>query len=977
MNKFYGCLQYLAITFLLLNQASSLSQEITDAKKYLSDAHFKITNTQRDFIPPFTATIGGVGNTLFNSGSGFEPIIYRNKYSASRNSDNRVYAEPNSISHWDTLQEGALDGADVYIYRIENGRFNMVRKDQIPNGGFHVSGWIPLTKNGEIISPEHSEFKFRWDNYNRAGVDYYFTVKAIDYSGNLSPDSNVYTTKRPAKITDKKIDNKSIKYKPSKLTLDSKAPPAPKGLKGKIDQTGNLTLNWDAVDASDLAGYIVFRSDYPPNEQKGYYFDLSNVATTERDKIKTDDMIIVSKKFYEASRNKVISNRVWGAGSENKIILPGLINIFSDESDYISWELAQHDQNTIVKNPGETYLKVKLAFGQKLRIGAYNHSGTAQNWYSVLKTKPYTVDLWMKKEGQGSAKFLVTGYYQKSFPSIHPINFNAHSKWEYYKSSFTPGSIQKTGIPNEMVLELTGPGTFSIDNLRVYESNTDFGDLSEHDYQELANSGMRALRSHSFIKSGSQTYDFEQLSNPAGVIGGGTQKLNTLPQTLAIMRKAQVDPWLQVALHMAPQEWLGFVEYISAPFDPKVDTPKKKPWAYKRFMQGQSKPWAEEFKTIYFELSNETWNRVFSPWTFNPMTDAISGKKYSAGQVYGMYQEYVMSILRSSPYWKQSNLEEKFKFIIGGWANSTYGRDAVSTSPLSDYFTIAAYNGGWDVGEGPTTTNSASLFNVLTQVAQDAIPTADKHADELIQLKKKNSTIKAHMGTYEAGPGYALNGLNNAKVSKEEAAQQEKVMKSLAAGTATLDSFLARAYRGFTLQNFFTFNEGDYWKSHAQWYNGGQAYPSWMALALFNNQAVGHILETETLSVPKVDLKPYFRRPAMPDAPLIGIYATNNKDRYAVFVISRKIPGYPIPGDDGYTPVSIDLPFSSAKSVQLFRMSGNPLDNNISSEKVKIESVTLDSSAFNTRLTMNKASGADERGIPPASLFLYVFQRTN
>ena len=60
-----------------------------------------------------------------------------------------------------------------------------------------------------------------------------------------------------------------------------------------------------------------------------------------------------------------------------------------------------------------------------------------------------------------------------------------------------------------------------------------------------------------------------------------------------------------------------------------------------------------------------------------------------------------------------------------------------------------------------------------------------------------------------------MNGLNNARVSEAEHRAQEQVMKSLAAGTATLDAFLARAYLGFELQNFFTFGRGELWTSHA------------------------------------------------------------------------------------------------------------------------------------------------------------------
>ncbi len=112
------------------------------------------------------------------------------------------------------------------------------------------------------------------------------------------------------------------------------------------------------------------------------------------------------------------------------------------------------------------------------------------------------------------------------------------------------------------------------------------------------------------------------------------------------MKKAGVNPWLQIEPHLAPDEWRALIQFIAAPYDPEKDDPLLKPWAYKRYMQGQIQPWTEEFDKIYFEIGNETWNRLFSPWIFTAMTDVATGRRYSAGNVYGLFQEYVISIFR-------------------------------------------------------------------------------------------------------------------------------------------------------------------------------------------------------------------------------------------------------------------------------------------------------------------------------------------
>jgi hypothetical protein len=59
------------------------------------------------------------------------------------------------------------------------------------------------------------------------------------------------------------------------------------------------------------------------------------------------------------------------------------------------------------------------------------------------------------------------------------------------------------------------------------------------------------------------------------------------------------------------------------------------------------------FAKVLLELSNETWNWIFGPWTFggNKMIDSVTGKVFTSGQVYGLWQEYVSGVLRQSPHW--------------------------------------------------------------------------------------------------------------------------------------------------------------------------------------------------------------------------------------------------------------------------------------------------------------------------------------
>lgn len=941
---------------------------------YVRPAHFKITAAPvTKQIEPFTATLGAFGNSLIRNGGAFEPIVFRNRFTALEDSPSRIVIAPNALSKWDTLREGFLDNADVRVYRIEQGNVRIVREDRVLPGGSHMSGWIPVMTDRKLVSTSASSYIFRWEGWNRPNTDYYFTVRAVDKRGRISAASDSIKVFRQGDRSPKLEPANSLVEAPlGTSSTESSSLPIPRNLKARLISDGTVLFEWDSAINADVAGYAVYRSDYPPAQHRGYFLQLTNAPTAPSQMIRAGDMIIVSKKLYSTSRSRLLSNRVWGAQSEFNQILPGLVNFFPDEEPGKTWNLVAHEPGTAVEEAGETYLELQLSAGVKESLSIYNHAGTKQSWYDVLEKRTYRVEAWLRREGTGSVRFFVSGFYGQGPQYIQPIQFFPGRNWEKFVANFTPSTSHTGDQPGEMALEFTGPGTFSIDNFRIYRADSRYLDFLPKEVRAIRASAMQSLRAHGTIKTGTRTYDMAQITNPGGVIDG-TRKGNTLPQILHAFRNMGVHPWLQFEYHMAPDEWLGLVEYLAAPFSPASDKPNTKPWAFKRVAQGQQTPWVDEFEKIYIELSNETWNRLFYPWTFEPMRDTATGRKYSAGEVYGLYQEYVISIMKSSPYWKKSGLEKKVVFVLGGWAaDMQFGRDAAATSPSSEFLTIAAYNGGWDEVEGPPRLTPKSLFYVLNQVNYAAIPTADQlvlAAREIASLRHRTVSL----GTYEAGPGYALDGLNGAKVTKEQSFEQELVMKSLAAGTATLDSFLARALRGFSLQNFFTFGPGPYWTSHAPWYQGGMAYPSWQLLSLFNNRATGEFLRVETLSVPTSDLDGFGRRPAVRDAPLISTYATRRDDRYSVFVISRKVPGFPFRAEAGYTPVTLDLSFDHANSITLFRLVGAPEASALRGDEVEIEELKLPPENLRRRFDLNEATGAAAGGIPPSTTFLYVF----
>ena len=944
-------------------------------------ARFKVTTTVVNAqLQPFSATIGGVGNSLLNAS--FEPTEYRTRFFAGGDSPDQVLLGVNALTQYNSFREGFYDGATVRVYRVVNGAIQLVRTDSVPVGGSCMSGWQSLATEGQLLAPSSTQCKYRFDDWMRPGVPYWFELRAVDAAGNEWPATTPVRVDRPAQVTKAPAAEFAVvpfKVKPPSADAPRPAPPAaPAAWRASLDVSGGLVeFSWTAVPG--VAGYRLYGSDYDPAHHKGFALKLAGHPTDTNQFVHTGDWVVLARTFETFSRRTMLANRVWDATQVNRVAMPQGVPFYPDENPNQTWELEHYPrgQPGPVTDGGQTALKMTLRNSEPVRFAQYNHAGTTQTWYPVLEPgKPYTVEVWLKQEGMTDPAFTfaLTGNYRDK---VKPVVFTADGQWRQYKATFTVPDlwVRDSGV-GQMVFSFKGPGTVWMDNFRVYAAETAFLDYMPYEYANLAASGMGILRTHGFIKTGTSTYGLEQLTNPGGA-SSGIYKENSLPQILAIMRKGKVTPWLQIEMHFSPEEWLGLVEYLAAPFDPAVDTPQSKPWAWKRFSQGQARPWTDEFGTLLFEISNETWNWLFTPWVFEGMPDAVTGAMFNRGEVYGMFQEYIRSCMARSPYWKPANLDQKLQWVVGGWAINDYGTQALSRSPHSRYLTIAAYNGGWDEGEGPTAGDDASLARVLVNAPQSGAPRAAKLHEDRDRLRKTVNP-QVELGTYEAGPGYALSGLNKqAHMSPAEVLAQEHTMKSLAGGTATLDTFLTYAREGFTLQNFFTFFHGrTHWVSHTAWFNGARPHPCWLALSLFNREGRGEMLEVQTLGAPTVDLPAFKRRKALNDVPLTACYVTRQGTRYNLFLLSRRLDQPGQGGDDGFTPVTVELPFSKAGKVTCYRMTGNPRLTNIESEQVKIETVPLAAGFAGPHFTLNAATGADDRGLPPGTTYLYVFEGT-
>ncbi len=873
-----------------------------------------------------------------------------------------------TLDWYDSYPGGWWNGATVRILRIEDGK--LVQKLRGVVKSHERSEWNHVADG--LVPASATRGEFVMEDWSRPGQQWWLCVRAVDKAGRFGVRSAAMRIVHPDIAGDKRAKPGNA-FTQGAPRLDEKAtgsvPAAVAGFQATCDPaTGLITASWQAA-GGDLAGYRIERSFTDPATHKGQFIEMGSEGGGDRFAFLPGDMALLAKTAHSLARTD-FAPRLHGTHGAAP---PDYAPMFTPAG---AWQAREHPF-TLVQHPGAlptevldggtTCLRIDSREAGTLAIRKYNHADLTQDWYQVLDpARTYVVEVLARQEGlaEPTLRFHLTGPMGGEFK---PIDFAMTGTWQKFTAEFTvPRKLDQSGSVGQMGLQWNAPGTVWLDNFRVYPKDVGLVRHDAADRAALKASGMGAIRTHDTCKTQGYTLD-NLLGHPLTGLSSGkdTYSRGNLSALLKEFREMGVSPWLQLEFTLQEEEWLGLVEYLAAPYDPAKDTPKSKPWAWRRVQHGQAKPYIDEFPKLLLEFSNENWNPIMP---FNlawmEMPDAVTKKTHGAGAIYGMFQEYTIQVLKRSPYWTKT-MEQKTEFVLGGWAVNDFGYQAAKRSPSSRHVLVATYNGGWDAGEDPSGDFLPALAKTLNYPAQDGIPTAirlRREADEHAAAGNRPFFI----GSYEAGPGYNLDGLNGVRMTPQLVEGESRVMKSLVGGSSTLDCFLGFTYQGAQLQNFFTFSRNrNYWTSHADHRNGGQAYPAWQSLTMWNNHGAGEVLGVVTERMPVRAAPAVGRRPAMDAMPEVAAYASRKGDRLSIFAISRRL--------DAPTPLTLRLPISAAKKVTLHTLTGDPQANNLDAENIRLASRELPATVATRDFTLDAARGAAQ-GLPPASVFCWVFE---
>lgn len=887
----------------------------------------------------------------FSNDPGFEPVTIKRQHTATGGGTNYIDNVPANgptvysagTWHYQTMADGFFDGAHVRVYRPSAGGLQFVREGTVSD--YVTNGWRRL----HTLPLRNSQFT---DTTAAPGITYEYQIRAVNTSHVVSTNHSVdvaMATVTP--LAGAATPTTPAYYSGSFYVRNTTPPTIPSGLSA-AGQPGAVALDWNDNPETDLAGYYVYRRTLGAPQFR-IYLD-STGPNVEPGDIYFLEMT-VDNAPVEFMHDRLGSNTV----TDTWRILGGTAWPYSQPATSL------RDPSTVCpENGGRTSLRIDNPGTHEVSIRQPRFSAPqffAGYYPNLTPGEQYRVEVWLKQTGipNSSVRFSLTQHY-----SSIQTSWTVGNTWQKFTYTFRAPALPTTGTISEIMLAFNGPGTLWVDNLLLYEDAD--GDRSTHPPFSLNAQASQALSdfrpSYLRIFTGVDTAywgstladwtDAEPVIQPHWEANTGRHVPDDpykLPMALAMCRDCGANPWLVVGSYFTEQEWPALIEYLAAPYDPLLDTPASKPWAKKRYEQGQHAPWTDVFPSMQIEYGNELWNPIFE-WNFG------------SGNMAGQFSEYFFTRAKQSPYY--AAVASKLHFTVNGWHISTgqtngYGHAAALAAPSAEFSDVADYIGGWESGLaiGGNTINDAGYQDYMVFA-----PTYIRYFTDQHVASRDANAAAGHpyrLSVYEGGPGYA-----NPTPGAMYEPVSEAYGKSLAAAVATMDTFLYNSLRGIDPQCYFTFAPGYNWATHSTYATGYSPHVNYLALQMRNRRVTGSMVATATHSVPSIDVAQRTNNTgnvvlsAMPNTPLTSLYAFRHGADYRVFLLSRKLTGD--------TPVTLRLPFGSISSGTIYKITGDPRATNATAMTIAETQEPLTNFSANYTFSM-----------PPGSIYLLEFLGTN
>jgi hypothetical protein len=866
--------------------ASDVASSDFEAASFIGKTHQPLT-----VLPP-TFTAGSAVNGL-RFGCGYSPITHMSWAVCDAVDGADIILPAYKLSNYLSYQPALLIGGEIEARRITNGVMQSIGIFEIIDARFKLES---LASGGDQILTDTS-FEYVFSAWNEEDTPYWFSVSAVDASGNIGPRSQwasctPSTTGGGAARND--VESLSLTDAAAELT-------APETVSALTEEgAGTAVIEWSGV--SNAAGYVVYIGFSDPQA----WPESGDQLTIDCGRsVQAGDLITWRKNILKPVKDYMCSRVVGSAATYNNLMpkqQPVGKNPLNLPDGDEFWELKEFDETYEKPNDdiGPYFLEHVTKAGATSDIGHYWQAGSGQTFYYVRQEgEVFCTDAWVWLSEAATLHFTAGSIGE----STQIIELKAG--WQYVQlrsEDFTPD----TGTtPRRWSWKLSAASEDLVARYaqrKSYIEGQAYGELPEATAKDLV--AGQFWRDHALIKTNGTSYDMTSALAPIGEGFGGWSVRQHFEECVRL----DLNPWTQIEFSMRDEEMLAYLELVNE--------------------------YIEHFDRVKLEFSNETWNGLAAFLTMPAMVDSGTGDSIGDAEVYGMMQNMFYRVLQTSPYWDA--IEPKLDLVIGGRNGFDYGERAWAHSTESREVDVAAYNGGWDVNTNIAAEDGATFAAMQQYGFEDSALTAREEALALAaQAAGKTVGVDVFHNIYEAGPGYQLDGLNGASLTDEQTITQEVVKKSRASALSMVSSYCNQALRGWRY-NYFRLSQGDNWTSHRE--DGAEYLPYTVMmeparrLGAFKSYDVSDFTSTQTDDVQDVDV--------------YAMQSEADEGHWLLAIVNRKVDKSILdegddlydPADDGTKAVNLFTPFTSASTCAVMRAGiGNPRAHNRYPEGTRLQ----------------------------------------
>ena len=731
-------------------------------------------------------------------------------------------------------------------------------------------------------------------------------------------------------------------------------------------------------------------------------WDRSKVCFTPKIDFHYGDYLFFEKRVL-ALDPETIRMEDQKTGKKKKISFP-----WAGKKSKVS--LARHDAPIPegMIDAGESCMKIEAQDGKDEITYPYMVGG--DTYYGNLEEgKQYRMEVWMRQKGlQGTVEFSFTKGYENCKP-----RFQVTDKWGKFTCDFKG---EKSETLYGVRFTFTGPGTLWMDNCRIFRYDNAEELKATYTPGKLTLNELVDSQPPTGRKGVLRFWDgLGQMSMKSlcSLTGDSARNINwtrcIIQETGAIVKplmfteatgktpETRMVPWLIIQVTFSEEDYRNLIEYLGAPYDPKKDTPESKPFAFNRYRQrGHGRPWTDTFREIILEFGNENWHNRYALFPFWIGFGELSAI-HQGGKEYGIFTRYYVEQMIESPYWTAEKLDEKIKFCLGGNYSAQigkdgkvtgYGQEATQANGYNSYEGHAIYVGPlWELGQDLKRPLDDEGFQGTLLSYEAGSKSRNENMSVSFRKLQEQGYTKHELVSYEGGPsGFSIWGKG---LTKEDLRATQVLGHSLAIGVTALDCWLDTYRLGWTYHCYYFYGQGKSWNSHSEIKYGFLPSPAFMAMEMRNRCLRGDMLVTTVNSTPTIsygatgNLKKALETKAKEagketkrEVPLIKCYCFRDGNRYSVAVLSLTLDGKHSGHDfgDGCTPVTLNLPFSSAGKITVHKLVGDPRHTNMTEHKIKMVAHDIPASAVRDGVfRIDEVTGGGENGIPPGTVFMYVF----